>query len=236
MKRTVCLARFVPFFRPCGLVLAAAFLFLLSSGFAHAEDAAAGADSATAVSAAAAENVSAPDAASAPREVEAPPAVSCDPVPADFTPYERPGMVASPFRAWTLRVADIGVFCGLLAVGTWVVLTRRRRVWFFGLLLVSAAYLGFFRHGCICSVGSIGNVAQAVSLEAKAVLNPPPGGIIVPAAPLRVGANGILEPAPAAEETPAPPPCRNGILSMEAVVFFILPLLMTASTMFQTCV
>lgn len=150
----------------------------------------------------------------------------CDPGGNTDTPYERPATPESPFRPWRLRLLDIGVFTFMLAAGTWVVISGRRRVWFFGMLLLSAAYLGFFRHGCICSVGSIGNVAQAAVAETRAALHLPPASVTAPA------------PAPAQKEAPAPavlPPAGGGdaaaakpsfILPVEAIVFFVLPLLL----------
>ena len=32
-----------------------------------------------------------------------------------------------------------------------------------GLLLISLAYFGFWRRGCVCSVGSLQNVAQSLA-------------------------------------------------------------------------
>ena len=166
--------------------------------------------------------------ATAPAVAEASATADASPAEGAESTYERPCMVASPFRAWKQRAVDIGVFCGLLVIGTWVVLSRRRRVWFFGLMLVSVAYLGFFRHGCICSVGAIGNVAQALSMETRAALKlSPPLGAETIAPPPETALQASPEP-PAEDNAlrePACQSCRNGVLSVEAVAFFILPLL-----------
>ncbi len=116
----------------------------------------------------------------------------CDPNGNQDTAYERPATPESPFRSWSLVRRDITVFAGLLAAGVFAVVSGRRRVWFFGLLLASAAYLGFYRHGCVCSVGSIGNVAHAAVAEIRSALHQAPPAVVLP---------------------------------VEAVVFFVLPLL-----------
>ena len=90
-------------------------------------------------------------------------AAVCVPAGEKFKYYERPQMPPSPFLSVTRRLLDLGLFAAMLGVGAWVVLSGRRRAWFLAMLLLSAGYFGFFRHGCICSVGAIGNVAQALT-------------------------------------------------------------------------
>lgn len=68
-----------------------------------------------------------------------------------------------PFpRSLLLEYLDIAVLILALSVMTWLVLKKRSRI---GVLLVSVfsvAYFGFFREGCVCSVGSVQNVALAL--------------------------------------------------------------------------
>lgn len=140
-----------------------------------------------------------------------------------FLTYKRPPVPASPFKLWGRRCLDIAIFCAMLGIGMWVVFTKRRpRKWFVAMALFSVAYLGFFRHGCICAVGSIGNVAQALTHPSEVLLPPPPpppeketelpGGLVLVAADEPAGAE-------------AAPERHEAVLSVEGVVFFFLPLL-----------
>ena len=96
-------------------------------------------------------------------------AAVCKPAGETFKYYERPPIPLSPFRSIDRRVLDMGLFVAMLGMGAWVVLSGRRRRWFTAMFLVSVGYFGFFRHGCICSVGSIGNIAQSL-MHSSAVL------------------------------------------------------------------
>ena len=147
----------------------------------------------------------------------------CQPASADFfLTYKRPPLPQSPFRLWSHRLLDVAVFSGLLGVVLWMVLTRRRRIWLLGLAAVSVAYLGFYRQGCLCSVGAIGNVAQALTHPKEFLEAPPPpppqkevelpGGLVLVA---ENDAAGVAE----------VPETHAGVLSAEGVVFFFLPLL-----------
>lgn len=58
---------------------------------------------------------------------------------------------------------DIAILLGMLSVATWAVLKRRSRRWVIGISLVSVAWFGFIKEGCVCPVGSIQNVALALA-------------------------------------------------------------------------
>lgn len=65
-------------------------------------------------------------------------------------------------RSQFFEYLDIAVLVLALSLMTWLVLKKRSR---FGVLLVSVfsvAYFGFFREGCVCSVGSVQNIALAL--------------------------------------------------------------------------
>jgi polyferredoxin len=49
-----------------------------------------------------------------------------------------------------------------LFVAAWFVLKKRSRFGVAAVMLASLAYFGFWRRGCVCSIGSIQNVAQAL--------------------------------------------------------------------------
>ena len=65
-------------------------------------------------------------------------------------------------RSNYLEYLDVLVLLLALSLATWLVLKKRSRV---GVLLVSVfsiGYFGFFREGCVCSVGSVQNIALAL--------------------------------------------------------------------------
>ena len=63
-----------------------------------------------------------------------------------------------PRPGWLLYV-DLAVLAGTLGLAAWLALRTRNRRALAVLAVFSLLYFGFFRHGCICSVGSIQNVA-----------------------------------------------------------------------------
>ena len=71
-------------------------------------------------------------------------------VPSPLTPEPRNAM---------MEIADVVILFIVLSVTTWLVLKKRSRR---GILYVSVftlLYFGFYRNGCICSIGAIQNVA-----------------------------------------------------------------------------
>jgi NosR/NirI family nitrous oxide reductase transcriptional regulator len=57
---------------------------------------------------------------------------------------------------------DVAVLIGALLVTTWLALKKRSRQGLIWISLFSLAYFGFYRQGCICSVGSVQNIALAL--------------------------------------------------------------------------
>ena len=57
---------------------------------------------------------------------------------------------------------DVAVLIGALLVTSWLALKRRSRQGLIWTSLFSLAYFGFYRQGCICSVGSVQNIALAL--------------------------------------------------------------------------
>jgi NosR/NirI family nitrous oxide reductase transcriptional regulator len=57
---------------------------------------------------------------------------------------------------------DVAVLIGALIVTTWLALKKRSRKGLIWMSVFSLAYFGFYRQGCICSVGSVQNVALAL--------------------------------------------------------------------------
>lgn len=58
---------------------------------------------------------------------------------------------------------DIAILIAMLSVAAWAVLKKRSRKWVIGISLVSVAWFGFIKEGCVCPVGSIQNVALAMA-------------------------------------------------------------------------
>ncbi len=85
------------------------------------------------------------------------------PPPQFDTDYVHPHHSAPLPRADVWQVIDSGVLVLALGLSSYLVLKRRNRRAVFGLMLVSLAYFGFYRKGCVCSIGAIQNVALSFS-------------------------------------------------------------------------
>lgn len=82
------------------------------------------------------------------------------PMPEFSTGYEHKAMNLPP-AALTPPWLDMALLAGLLALTTWAVLRRRSRNWVLAVSFLTLAYFGFYRQGCVCSVGSVQNVLDA---------------------------------------------------------------------------
>ncbi len=85
--------------------------------------------------------------------------------PPEFTEtgHVLPGLDAPPARGLPLEVLDVAVLASALGLAVWLSLRARSRRGLVWLGLFSLAYFGFWRKGCVCSIGSIQNVAQALT-------------------------------------------------------------------------
>ena len=82
----------------------------------------------------------------------------------DFTSgYQYPDIEHGVPLEWLWNVVDIVLLVALMGVVAWAAYKRRSRSVILGVSVVSVAYFGFFRSGCVCSVGSIQNVALALT-------------------------------------------------------------------------
>jgi ferredoxin len=61
------------------------------------------------------------------------------------------------------EILDVAMLFLMLSVASWVVLRKRSRRWIIGISVVSLLYFGFYRKGCVCSVGALQNVALALA-------------------------------------------------------------------------
>jgi NosR/NirI family transcriptional regulator, nitrous oxide reductase regulator len=65
-------------------------------------------------------------------------------------------------RAQVWQYIDVAVLIAALAITTWLALKKRSRRGLIWMSVFSLAYFGFYREGCICSVGSVQNVSLAL--------------------------------------------------------------------------
>ncbi len=65
--------------------------------------------------------------------------------------------------SWLAPLADVAILLALLLLTAWLVLVRRSRRWIMlAALLAGIGWFGFVRRGCVCPVGGIQNVAEAL--------------------------------------------------------------------------
>jgi len=79
--------------------------------------------------------------------------------PPDFeTGYEFPGTTTPLPQSGTVELLDVLVLFAALVAASVLVLKKRSRRGIFCLSVISLLYFGFWRKGCICSIGAIQNV------------------------------------------------------------------------------
>lgn len=83
--------------------------------------------------------------------------------PPQFTDYRIPTERAALPRDGAFQYVDLAILAAVLGLTAWIVLTRRSRKELRVVSGFSLAYFGFYRLGCVCSIGSIQNVAFAAS-------------------------------------------------------------------------
>ncbi len=72
--------------------------------------------------------------------------------------YERPELQTPAPRAVGLEYLDVAVLLATLALATYFALKKRSRRAIFITMIFALAYFGFWRKGCVCSIGAIQNV------------------------------------------------------------------------------
>jgi polyferredoxin len=73
--------------------------------------------------------------------------------------HETPTTLFPEPRATGLEYLDAALLAAALSTASYLALARRSRRGLFLLTVASLAYFGFWRQGCVCSIGSIQNVA-----------------------------------------------------------------------------
>jgi polyferredoxin len=76
--------------------------------------------------------------------------------------YVRPMPTAPEPRTLGLEYIDVFVLFAALSLGSYFALKTRSRKHIFLLMVFSLIYFGFYREGCVCSIGSIQNMTYAL--------------------------------------------------------------------------
>ena len=88
----------------------------------------------------------------------------------DFTSgYTLPETTTPMPRGIYLEYLDVGVLAVALALATWLALKGRSRRSVFLLTVFAVLYFGFWRKGCVCAVGALQNLTQAIIPTAPAL-------------------------------------------------------------------
>ncbi len=72
--------------------------------------------------------------------------------------YEQPDTKTPEPRALSMEYFDVAVLLLVLSLATWLALKKRSRQGILWLSVFTLLYFGFYRNGCICSIGAIQNV------------------------------------------------------------------------------
>ncbi len=91
------------------------------------------------------------------------------PAPEFESGYELPEVTTPEPRPLTLEYGDVIVLLGFLLITSWLAIKKRSRQWILWLSVGALLYFGFWREGCICSVGSVQNMVLSLSDPAYAV-------------------------------------------------------------------
>jgi NosR/NirI family nitrous oxide reductase transcriptional regulator len=84
------------------------------------------------------------------------------PKPEFETGYVQPSPTTPEPRAVALEYFDVFVLLAVLSLASWLAVRKRSRRGILWLSLFSLAYFGFYRNGCICSIGAIQNMALSI--------------------------------------------------------------------------
>jgi polyferredoxin len=100
--------------------------------------------------------------------------------PPEFTNYRIPVERAALPRDGTFQYVDLAILAVVLLLTAWIVLSRRSRKELRIVSAFSLAYFGFYRLGCVCSIGSVQNVVYAASHGSYRLPLPVAGFFVLP--------------------------------------------------------
>jgi polyferredoxin len=75
--------------------------------------------------------------------------------------YQYPNLVYGAPNEMLLTALDLVMLVALMGIVAWAVIRRKTRKPVIWVSVLSVAYFGFYRSGCVCSIGSIQNVTLA---------------------------------------------------------------------------
>lgn len=76
--------------------------------------------------------------------------------------YNHPQTSLAEPRALYLEYLDVFILLIVLSLASYFALKKRSRIYIFLLMVFSLIYFGFWREGCVCSIGAIQNVTYAL--------------------------------------------------------------------------
>ena len=82
--------------------------------------------------------------------------------PPEFDTHQLPETEVPAPSSPLLEYLDSAVLAAVLILAAYLVLKKRNRRWIFSLMIFSMIYFGFYRKGCVCSIGAIGNVCLSI--------------------------------------------------------------------------
>jgi NosR/NirI family nitrous oxide reductase transcriptional regulator len=83
--------------------------------------------------------------------------------------YTRPDLLTPSPRATALEYIDLFVLLAALVLATYFAHKQRSRRNIFLLMVFALVYFGFYRKGCVCSIGAIQNITHALFNPAYAI-------------------------------------------------------------------
>jgi NosR/NirI family transcriptional regulator, nitrous oxide reductase regulator len=102
------------------------------------------------------------------------------PKPEFETGYQLPDTSTPEPRDSSMELVDLMVLLGVLGFTTWLALKKRSRKWILWTSVFALLYFGFYRNGCICSIGAIQNLALALFSSEYAISLTVLGFLVVP--------------------------------------------------------
>ncbi len=91
------------------------------------------------------------------------------PMPEFDTEYAIPDTTTPEPRSESMEYVDLTVLLAVMLFTTWLALKKRSRNWIFWVAVFALIYFGFYRNGCICSIGAIQNLALSLFSDTYAI-------------------------------------------------------------------
>ncbi len=83
------------------------------------------------------------------------------PKPEFETGYVQPSPETPEPRTASMELVDVAILLLVISLASYFAIRRRSRTGILGLTLFTLLYFGFYRNGCICSIGAIQNITLA---------------------------------------------------------------------------